>query len=92
MLRKSPQYAELYERGVQSSYKWVTFHANMAWALTFVLISRLHVGPARWSVVTVGLCLAIIVLLRASHVQWTYYVNYQNKIFESPRTADDVEK
>ena len=92
LLQENQQYAELYERGVQSSYKWVTFHANMACALILVLMSRLHVESAQISVITVGLVMAIGVLLTASYVQWTYYVNYQNKIFRSPRTDDNAEK
>jgi hypothetical protein len=72
---------DLYERGVQSSYKYVTFYANFAWATTLLLISHLQFSAKRFSVGTAILTLAIPVLLRASHVQWTYYVNYQNKIF-----------
>jgi hypothetical protein len=72
---------ELYERGVQSSYKYVTFYANFAWATVLLLISHLQYGPERFSVGTIILVLAIAILLRASHVQWKLYVNYQTKIF-----------
>ena len=72
---------DLYERGVQSSYKWVTFYANFAWATTLLLVSHLIYSPNRFSFGTVILAISIAVLLRASHVQWTYYVNYLNKIF-----------
>lgn len=72
---------ELYERGVQSSYKYVTFYANFAWATALLLLSHLQYAQKRFSIGTLILIAAIPVLLRASYVQWTYYVNYQNKIF-----------
>jgi hypothetical protein len=74
---------DLYERGVQSSYKYVTFYANFAWATSLLLFSRIQQHTARvWSIGSIVLIIAIVVLLRASHVQWSYYVNYQNKVFE----------
>ena len=79
----SPDNLELYERGVQSSYKYVTFYANFAWATLLLLLSHLH--HHAWKVLSIGnaiLLLAIVILLRASHMQWKYYVNYQRKIFE----------
>lgn len=72
---------ELYERGVQGSYKWVTFYANLAWGTTLLLASRLHQGTQVFSVSTLALVVTIGILLRASHVQWTYFVNYITKVF-----------
>lgn len=73
---------DLYERGVQSSYKYATFYANFAWATALLLLSRWHVGYAVWSLLTLLLLVLVTLLLRASYVQWTYYVNYQTKVFE----------
>ncbi len=72
---------ELYEHGVQRSYKWVTFYANLAWATIALLISRWHRGSAVCSLSTSVLIIIGALLLCASYVQWTYYVNYQNKVF-----------
>jgi len=72
---------ELYERGVQSSYKWTTFYANLSWASVALLVSLWHRGSAIFSLSTLVILAVIILLLRASHVQWTYYVNYQTKVF-----------
>jgi hypothetical protein len=76
---------ELYERGVQSSYKYVTFYANFAWATFLLLVSRLHTGDKPSSAVIWLLVIAFVVLLRASHVQWTYFVNYLNNVFPERR-------
>lgn len=73
---------ELYERGVQSSYKYVTFYANLAWATCLLLISHFYRGGGMCSLRPFILAALIILLLRASHVQWKYYVNYQNKVFQ----------
>jgi len=75
------QNVELYERGVQNSYKYVTFYANFAWATILLLLRRLHLGAHICSTGTFILVAVIAILLLASHVQWTYYVNYQNKVF-----------
>lgn len=72
---------ELYERGVQSSYKWVTFYANLAWATLLLLVSRVHNGAPFYSTSNVVLIAVVAVLLRASHVQWTYFVKYITKVF-----------
>jgi hypothetical protein len=72
---------ELYERGVESNYKFVTFYANFAWAVLLLIASRLHLGDKPCSAVMWLLVIVTVVLLRASHVQWTYYVNYLKKVF-----------
>lgn len=72
---------DLYERGVQSSYKYVTFYANFAWATLILIFSRLHKGDSPCSAVLWALVIATVLLLRGSHVQWTYFVNYLNKVF-----------
>lgn len=79
----------LYERGVQSSYKWVTFYSNFAWAVLVLFVSLLIKFPVAlwWSALLVAI---FSILLRASYIQWTYFVNYQNKVFK-PR-SDNVEK
>ncbi len=79
---------ELYERGVQSSYKYVTFYANFAWATLFLFLCRIGVGSVAGSLLLLS---ATIVLLLASYVQWTYYVNYQNKVF-GPRSDDAAQR
>jgi len=76
----TPHNVELYERGVQASYKWVTFYANFAWAMILLFISRIQHLPNRCSLANFVILLSIVVLLIASHVQWTYYVNYQTKV------------
>jgi hypothetical protein len=77
---------DLYERGVQSSYKYVTFYANFAWAIALVFAGRLFTGDKIWPVITfvINFTLVIIfmLLLVASHIQWTYFVNYQKKVFD----------
>jgi hypothetical protein len=88
-LRDNPNNMELYERGVQSSYKYVTFYANFAWAIiVFLVVQAIKNPPAgrkfSW------LVLVVAVLLRASYVQWTYFVNYQTQVFEPRR--DDAAK
>jgi hypothetical protein len=81
---------ELYERGVESNYKFVTFYANFAWAVLLLIASRLHLGDKPSSAVMWLLVIVTVVLLRASHVQWTYYVNYLNKVF--PERRENAEK
>ncbi len=72
----SSENLELYERGVENNYKYVTFYANFAWAVILLIISRLHAGDRPCSAVMWLLVIVAVVLLRASHVQWTYFVNY----------------
>jgi H+/gluconate symporter-like permease len=81
---------ELYERGVQSSYKYVTFYANFAWAIGILILSRLHKGDSPCSALLWILVIIMLILLRGSHIQWTYFVNYLNKIFGE--RSDDAEK
>ena len=76
----TPENIDLYERGVQSSYKWVTFYANAATALLVLSGGLLYRGGAlRW-----GIPIALLVagvLFRASYIQWTYFGNYLSKVF-----------
>jgi uncharacterized membrane protein YhaH (DUF805 family) len=82
----TPDNLELYERGVQSSYKYVTFYANFAWAAALLLVSRWHDGTTRfWSIWTLILLAVVGRLLRASHVQWAYYVNYQTRVIREEK-------
>lgn len=81
---------DLYERGVQSSYKYVTFYANSAWAIILLLVSRLHQGVSPCSIGVFLLIIATLIFLFASHVQWTYFVNYQTKVFG--KGESDAEK
>jgi hypothetical protein len=88
MLRKlDDSKLELYERGVQSSYKYATFYANFAWAVILLLISRWHSGVKVFSFLTLGLFALVTLLLITSHVQWTIYVKYQNKVFGGNENA-----
>lgn len=88
-LRDCQHNLDLYERGVQGSYKYVTFYANFAWAIVVFLAVHLIDNPqATWAVLLVVL---IAVLLRASYVQWTYYVHYQTQVF-GPRSNDAGER
>ena len=82
------QNIDLYERGVQGSYKYATFYANFAWAMILLFIGRLYQGAGICSVATVLFVGTIVILLLASHVQWTYYVNYQNKVFSQKGPQD----
>lgn len=88
LTRLTPETLELYERGVQSSYKYVTFYANLAWAAVFLLVSYLWHSPNVSLAVCLLLTATVGILLRASHVQWTYFVNYQSKVFRAG--AEDV--
>jgi hypothetical protein len=72
---------ELYERGVESSYKYVTFYANFAWAVLLLIVSRIYSGDKACSAIIWLLAIVMIVLLRASFLQWTYFVNYLSKVF-----------
>jgi hypothetical protein len=78
----NPDNLELYERGVQSSYKYVTFYANFAWATALLLANHLYRSTNKVSVGSAILIISIVVLLCASDRQWKYYVNYQKKIFD----------
>ena len=78
---------DLYERGVQSSYKWATFYANLSWASILLLISFLHRGSTLCSLSTFVIIALVGLLLRASHLQWTYYVNYQKEVFGGKQNA-----
>lgn len=77
----NPENLDLYERGVQSSYKYVTFYANFAWAMGLLLVGRMQHAATRWSIGTVIIGIVTAILLRASHTQWKYFVNYQSKVF-----------
>jgi hypothetical protein len=74
--------AALYEQGVENSYKYVTFYSNLAWAMLLLVISRFLRGLGACSGVTLFLIAIGVLLLAASYVQWTYYVNWQTKVFE----------
>jgi hypothetical protein len=76
------QNLELYDRGVQNSYKYVTFYANFAWAIALLFARRLFMGATLWSIAALILGVVFILLLAASYVQWTYFVNYLNKAFK----------
>jgi hypothetical protein len=79
---------ELYERGVQGSYKWATFYANLSWATIVLLVGLWHGGSSICSLSTSVLVALTALLLRASHVQWTYYVNYQTEVFGGQKNAE----
>src|ERR1019366_9579539 len=59
----TPENLDLYERGVQSSYKHVTFYANFAWATSLLLASHLYQGGTLLSIGTLILILTIAILL-----------------------------
>jgi len=76
----TPENVELYERGVQTSYKWVTFYANSATAMLVLSISLAYRGrPILWA--APAALMAAAVLFRASYVQWGYFRNYLCKVF-----------
>ncbi len=79
--RLTPVNLPLYERSVDSSYKYVTFYANLAWAVFGVAITFVFKSPNAGAFPCVLLILIIGILLRASFVQWTYFVNYQSQVF-----------
>jgi hypothetical protein len=41
-LKTDPHALEIYERTVQSSYKYVTFYANLAWAIGMLVFGRIN--------------------------------------------------
>jgi hypothetical protein len=79
--RLSNENLPLYERGVQSSYKYVTFYANSAWAVILLLSAKLHDDFKFYWPLALLLLVIVMILFRASYVQWVYYVNYQKKVF-----------
>lgn len=81
LLGKNPELLDLYERGVQVTYKWTTFYTNMGTAVLLVSLSRFHHGPDRLTFVNVALLTVTVVLFRAAWVQWTIHVNYIEKVF-----------
>jgi hypothetical protein len=87
----TPENMELYERGVQSSYKYCTFYSNFALAIVLLIARRIDYAW-RLKVVTLGAEMFILagtalVLFYASYVQWKYFVNYMRKIFCRERTS-----
>jgi hypothetical protein len=72
---------DLYDRGVKNNYKYATFYANFAWATILLIASRFRQGDKACSAVIWFLMIATVILLRGSHVQWTYFVNYLRKVF-----------
>ena len=76
----TPDTLELYERAVQGNYKYATFYANFAWATVLLLVSRAIAGRL-WSGGTLILVAVVLLLLRASYVQWTYFVHYLKNVF-----------
>jgi hypothetical protein len=74
---------DLYERGVQSSYKYVTFYANFAWAVAMLFFSRILTGAttAR-SAGSIILAIVFVLLLFSSYVQWTYFATYLKRVFD----------
>lgn len=80
----------LYENGVQGSYKYATFYANFGFAAIFLLASLWHAGVSWYSITTFALLLLIGLLFRASHVQWDYFVKYQEAVFgEDKKDAEE---
>lgn len=87
------QNLDLYEFGVQGSYKYATFYANFAWAIALIIAGRLYSGDRPWwSVITFiinfTLILIFILLLVASYIQWTYFVRYLKGVFEKEGVKD----
>lgn len=88
---------DVYDRGVESSYKYTTFYANLAWAVIMLLISRTRDGKlcSFSSLIFAGV---VALLLTASHIQWKYYVHFQNNILggkadaEKPAATGDENK
>jgi hypothetical protein len=80
---------ELYERGVQGSYKYVTFYANFAWATAVLFFSRLHGGSTLCSGSSAVLLIVFFLLLVASDLQWKYYVNYLKNVFGGNENAEE---
>lgn len=87
-LKDSSHNLDLFELAVQSSYKYATFYANLAWAVVVLLIARGYEALDSKSMTigailgaTLVATLVVLLLLRASYVQWTYYVKMLKKIF-----------
>jgi hypothetical protein len=72
---------DLYERLVENSYKYVTFYANLAWAVIILFCTRIQQGGRLFSGAALILTLTIIILIRASHVQWSYYVKSMKQFY-----------
>lgn len=61
---------------VENNYKWSTFYANAAWAFLIISFGSAVPGGGRLAAL-----FAVGVLLRASYVQWTYFVGYVEAMF-----------
>lgn len=72
---------DLYERGVQSSYKYATFHANLGTAFLLLVVSRVYQGRTIYDLPNLVLLVTTGILFWASYVQWGYFVNYITKVF-----------
>lgn len=93
LLKENPHYLNLYERSVQSSYKYVTFYSNFGFAAILLFSRNLLMREIElFSAATVVYVIVIFVLFSASHVQWGYYVNSQNKIFDQGGALDVEER
>lgn len=79
----------LYERSVDNSYKYVTFYANLAWAALLTAVTAAWKPDLGGAPVACMLLAIALLLLCASFVQWTYFVNYQRKVF-APRSQTYV--
>ena len=74
VMRRVKDNKDLYERLVENSYKYVTFYANLAWATLILIVVRTQRGIPFRSVGTLILLPTAIILILASHLQWSYYV------------------
>jgi hypothetical protein len=72
---------DMYERLVENSYKYVTFYSNLAWATIILFFARMQQGARICSAGSLILLLVVIILIRASHVQWTYYVKSMEQFY-----------
>jgi multisubunit Na+/H+ antiporter MnhG subunit len=91
VMKRVKENKDLYERLVENSYKYVTFYANLAWATIILCATRIQQGMSWHGGGTVILVLTIIILVIASHVQWSYYVKSMNQ-FYSEGELPNVEK
>lgn len=83
----TPENLPLYEMVVQSSYKYAMFYANLAWACLALAVTYPLKFPLHRFTVPLLLVVLAGMLLRASHIQWKYYVGHVSSLFSRSRNA-----
>ena len=76
---------DLYERGVQNSYKWATFYANSATAIVLIGVGLL---VNHWLYSAIASFGVAVLMFCASYTQWSYFCNYLQQVFVDGRSGN----